>query len=353
MTHREMVLKTLRGEGIPVIPSYGECPMDVTVLDDILPKPSGDRTLDAIAHAEFYGNSSIRCGVVLKRETVSKDKSHHRYRYETGAVWHESYEPAFCREALEYPINTPDDVFRFSMPDPEERWRMTRSPEEIGRLHDAGYFVEGDVMGAWFGIYYYLASFENILMWMALEPDAARRLFDMTSDFSLRSAKILLDAGVDAIFTASDLGSGSGLLFSKEMFRTYVFPWLKALADLCHRHGAYLHLHSHGHIQDIMDDIAEAGVDLLNPVGPSDHNDLAMFKSKWGGRIALMGGISTTIMSMTEREIESHVEDVMRIGSQGGRFFPRTESGIPKMSKEKTLFYLETLKRMRKKYGSN
>ena len=74
-----------------------------------------------------------------------------------------------------------------------------------------------------------------------------------------------------------------------------------------------------------MDDIVEAGVDIVNPVGPSDYNDLAMFKKRWGDRITLHGGISTKIRDMNDKEMREHISSVLAIGRKGGRFFPRTD----------------------------
>jgi hypothetical protein len=350
MTRREQAIAILKGEKLDVIPSYGECPMDVTV-GKILPEPTGDRIQDLIAIAEFMDNVTVGTGIGLKTETISRDDTHHTYRYETGAVWHESYVPTFNREATEYPINTPEEALNFTMPDPWEPDRFNDEAEKefVQTMHEKGFFVQGSVLGAWFGTYYFLSKFETVLSWMACEPEAAHALFDMTSHFSLESAKRVIASGVDAIFTASDLGSGNGLLFSPRMFDDYVFPWLKSLADLCHENGVFLHLHSHGHIENLMDRIVEAGVDMINPIGPSDHNDLAMFKEKWGNKITIMGGIGTTIAQMTDEEMREHVRQVVEIGRQGGRFFPRTESGIPPMPQEKALKYLQYLKEERKR----
>jgi uroporphyrinogen-III decarboxylase len=127
------------------------------------------------------------------------------------------------------------------------------------------------------------------------------------------------------------------------MFREYFFSWLKNLADLCHENNVHLHLHSHGHIGDLMDAIIEAGVDMVNPIGPSDNNDLSLFKQKWGDKITLHGGISTTIKDMNEEQMREHIHQVVSVGSQGGRFFPRTESGVPPMSLERTKLYIDIL----------
>lgn len=337
----------MNGEKPDVIPCYGECPMDVTVSRDLAPKRTGDPVRDGIAVAECFGNSAVGAWVgVMKQETISRDESHHTYRFESGAVWHEHYQPTFYREATVFPISTPEEALRYEMPEVNDpAWFDDEDlRRQVQLFHAAGYFVESGVMGAWEGIYDCLTRFDNILMWMAAEPGAAHALFDKARTFSLDAAKRLLACGVDCIITASDLGSGGALLFSPAMFREYVFPWLSELAELCHAQRAYLHLHSHGHIEDVMDGIVEAGVDIINPVGPSDRNDLAMFKRRWGDKITLHGGISTTINTMSEEELRRHVSDVISVGRMGGRFFPRTESGIPPMPPEKGRFYVETLR---------
>jgi len=347
--HRERVIAVLKGEKPEEIPSLGETPMDVTVFRELMPPATGDAVKDAIRQAEFFDNSAVGVGLGLRTETISRDETHHTYRYETGAVWHESYQPTFCREATEFPVNSPEEALTFQMPDVADPGRLDDDllRRQVRAWHDAGYFVQGGIMGAWQGIYYYLTSFDNILMWMGVEPEAAHALFAKTTKFSLDSARRLLACGVDCIFPPSDLGSGQGLLFSPAMFREYVFGWLKQLADLCHEHNAFFHLHSHGHIQDVMDGIVEAGVDMINPIGPSDHNDLAMYKRRWGDQITLHGGISTKINTMARDEIRRHVHEVIEIGRGGGRFFPRTESGIPPMPADKALFYVKVLKEER------
>jgi len=350
MTHRENIIAVLNGEKPPVIPCFEESPMDATVFSDLLPSATGDAVQDAIHFAEFFDNSCLSAGTThIKSKTISKDDTHHRYRYETGAQWLESYKPTFFREAISYPVNSPREALDFEMPDPEDPARLDEKAltRRIRAFHEAGYFVQASTIGAWAGIYYFCTSFQNILAWMAGEPEAAHALFDKTRRFSIAFAGRLLTCGVDAVTAASDLGSADALLFSPSMFREYVFPWLKEAANLCHEYGAYFHLHSHGHIQDVMDGIVEAGVDIINPVGPSGNNDLAFFKRRWGDRITLNGGIGTAIAAMPEEQIRRHISGVIEVGRKGGRFFPRTESGIPPMPRDKALFYINTLREER------
>ena len=351
MTRRESVIAVLRGGKPPVIPSFGECPMDATVLAGLIPPGSGDAADDAMAYTDFFDNCVANVHLGVSQTTLSRDKNHHMYEYETGAVWTERYTPVFCREATRYPVNSPEEAFTFTMPvfDDGKRFDRPFLTRTTKKLKDNGYFVQGNITGAWSSSYYYITRFENMLEWMLSEPEAAAHIMKEASDFSIKSAEVMLECGVDCVFTFSDLGTSISTLFSKEAFRTYVCPWLEAICRLCHNYGAFFHLHSHGHIETFMDDIVESGVDLINPVGPSDNNDLAMFKEKWGDKISFMGGISTTIAQMNEDEMRRHVAGVITVGRKGGRFFPRTESGIPLMPVEKTLLYLDILKEERMK----
>jgi hypothetical protein len=345
---RDEVLKTLRGETVSVIPTIAEWFMDVTV-----PRSFG---LDIPAHpvagalfcAEFFGNFDVCVQTGPAEKTLSETPAERVLQYETGAVWRERYQPVFCREPLRFPVNSPEDVFKFKMPPPA--WD-TDIPGRVRFFKEKGYFVQGVVPGVWGHVYYYLTSMENILLWMAAEEEAAFKIFDIMGAYIVELCGRLLDAGVDAIFTANDLGTGSSLLFSGDLFKRFIFPWLKKISDICHQRGAFLHLHSHGHIQDIMDTLVDAGVDILNPVGPSDRNDLAFFKRKWGGKITLLGGVSTTVADMSGEEIEAHIARVMEAGCGRGRFMPRTESGIPLMPVGKARFFIDTLARHRKEFA--
>jgi hypothetical protein len=85
LTHRQRVIRAVAGELLEEIPCLQETPMDPTVMGDMLPASTGDPVRDAIRRAEFFGNSVLSVeGVGLARVTLSRDESHHCYRYETG-----------------------------------------------------------------------------------------------------------------------------------------------------------------------------------------------------------------------------------------------------------------------------
>ena len=80
----------------------------------------------------------------------------------------------------------------------------------------------------------------------------------------------------------------------------------------------------------------EAGIDIINPVGPTDNMDLNVIKRKYGDRITILGGLSKNIGLMDYETLDNYIEEVIRLGSIGGGFIPRGESGITaEMDEEK------------------
>ena len=123
---------------------------------------------------------------------------------------------------------------------------------------------------------------------------------------------------------------------SPDMFRRFLYPWYKKFCDLAHAHNCYTYMHSHGDINLLFGDLMEAGIDIINPVGPTDNMDLNVIKRKYGDRITILGGLSKNIGLMDYETLDNYIEEVIRLGSIGGGFIPRGESGITaEMDEEK------------------
>jgi uroporphyrinogen decarboxylase len=125
------------------------------------------------------------------------------------------------------------------------------------------------------------------------------------------------------------------------------------MAKLCHQYGAYLQIHSHGNINDIIPALMETGVDVLNPVGPTDGMDLERLLSSYGHQTVFAGGISKRIGEMTKEELGAHLQEVISIGKRYGSYIFRGEGGIPStMSHEMFRYYMETSQSLRTVAGT-
>ena len=79
--------------------------------------------------------------------------------------------------------------------------------------------------------------------------------------------------------------------------------------------------HCCGNVEPIMDDILDFGIDILNPLQP-ESLDFPSFKSKYGGRLILWGGISVqhTMPHGTAEDVRREVRNAGKILGNGGAF---------------------------------
>jgi hypothetical protein len=137
------------------------------------------------------------------------------------------------------------------------------------------------------------------------------------------SAHILQNTNTQALFLNSDY-SGPPII-SPALYRKWDKPVLKAVADLCKKYAVPLHLHQHGHLLAVMDDIVEAGVSIVCPLFPppqGDVDDLAALKRRYGDRIALKGNVDpfAILLKGTPRDVEREVQGCITAAAKGGGF---------------------------------
>ena len=69
---------------------------------------------------------------------------------------------------------------------------------------------------------------------------------------------------VDGFLICDDWGAQRSMLISPALWREYFKPIYRDFAEIAHRHGKKLFMHSDGHILDIYPDLVEIGIDALN-----------------------------------------------------------------------------------------
>jgi len=155
-------------------------------------------------------------------------------------------------------------------------------------------------------------------------PDDCRRLHARYVEFlSQRTRLILEKTPAQAIFVNSNY-SGPPIV-SPRLYREWDKPVLAAVAAVCREKGVPLHLHQHGRAAILMDDLIEAGVNLVCPLLPppqGDVADLARLKERCGGRIALKGNVDPlgVLLKGTPRQVEEAVKRCLRTAGAGGAY---------------------------------
>lgn len=359
MNPRERVLATLRRQPVDRLPSYDEF-LDLAAETKFAPQFAGMKSYgtmpatkkstpdEAAAMLRFMDCDIAEVASGRLRTRVLKESGQESvFEFENGAIWRLD-KATSQTEAVSLPLESKRDPAEVALPDPDDPERYQGVRERAGSFREAGYFCLGKVHGVFSGLWYLFRPLDSLFMDMLDDPVYVHELVDLIGNYVHQTTRQLLERGVDCILMNDDMGSSGGLLFSPRAYERFFQGWHRKMADLCHGYGSYLQIHSHGNINGILPALMDTGVDILNPVGPTDGMNLEELLQEYGQRCVFAGGISKRIGEMSKAELGAHLEEVISIGKRYGSYIYRGEGGIPAtMSHEMFRFYMETSRRLR------
>jgi len=125
------------------------------------------------------------------------------------------------------------------------------------------------------------------------------------------------------ISEAADMAFKTGLLFPPAFLRKSFIPGYTRFCDAVHRKGRKVLFHSDGNLTEILDDLVEAGIDLLHPLEPLAGMDPGEIHRRYP-HLILLGSIDVSqllpygteeqIADRVKRNIEA-AEGMIMIGS--------------------------------------
>jgi hypothetical protein len=266
--------------------------------------------------------------------------------YETGVHKEVRYAPHFYHN-YDDPLANLSNL-DLAWPDPHDPSRYQGLADEVAYHKARDRMTYANLNGFFSGVHYFLYPYDQFLMDLLLEPKGAKALVDRLGSFNLEVARHLLESGVDMLCFCDDLGSDKSLLISPQLYREFFRPWHGRLAELCHSYGAILHMHSHGNTKAIMDDLYEIGIDLLNPVDPSEEMDMASLVEAYGDTITFAGGINKFFFEWNEEAQWEYLKHLYASVQHG--FFLMDSGGIPEQVNQE---HWERFKRMKQELALN
>jgi len=142
-----------------------------------------------------------------------------------------------------------------------------------------------------------LRGLEQMLMDLVLNRRFVEALMEKVLEINLAGTeRFLQEVGpyIQIYRTADDLATQGGLLMSLEMYRSRLKPYHRKYSEFVKSHtSAAILYHSCGNMTNLIDDLAEIGVDAINPVQVSAMPETAKLKAQFGDRITFWGGIDT------------------------------------------------------------
>jgi uroporphyrinogen decarboxylase len=168
-------------------------------------------------------------------------------------------------------------------------------------------------------------GWEQMFVDMAERPDWAHFLCGKFTEFYLEDYARAAEATqgrIDLFLLISDLGCQRGPLISPAMFREFVAPYLKRMIDQIHRLGARVLYHSCGGIRAFIPELIRLGIDVLDPLQPTDPGmSPERLKADFGGQLCFHGGID--VQHLLPRASQDEVKHEVRrycqtLGRSGG-----------------------------------
>ncbi len=191
----------------------------------------------------------------------------------------------------------------------------------------------------------FLRGMEELLVDLILHPGFVHELLDGIAEVLLANLEIYdRELAINCVWLSDDYGSQYDLLMSPEHWREFIRPRVKRICDAVHDAGYHFALHSDGAITSVIPDIADMGVDILNPV-QAECVDVHRVKHEFGQRMTLWGGYGSqgTLVFGTPGRIRSEVNDLCDDLGAGGGFILQPGLSIQnEVPVENTVAFIDT-----------
>ncbi|MFI4910888.1 MAG: uroporphyrinogen decarboxylase family protein [Sedimentisphaeraceae bacterium JB056] len=248
--------------------------------------------------------------------------------FETGAKAKIQFKPHFYH-TFDLPVKTFGDLKSLNLPDPFDENRYKSIKDNIKYLKDRGEFVMCSLNGFFSGLHYFLCDYQEVLMGLIADHKLIEGMLDKLGNWNLAVAGQLADCGADCIALCDDLGAKQSMLLSPDHYRKFFKKWHKQLCDNMHEKGVLVHLHSHGAISPVLNDIADCGFDFVNPFDPEEGFDIEYLLKEYSKEFVIVGGLPASFWLWDRQKQLKNVEYLIKLGHEYGRFVLMDSGGIP------------------------
>jgi uroporphyrinogen decarboxylase len=277
MTSRELVVSALEFQSPPRVPRQLW----------LLPWAELTYPRELAAIREKYPDDLVRCPEFLARPLVTTGS-----QYEPGFFideWgcrFESRQAGVIGEVKDPLLKSWRDLDALRLP-------CERLSVDAGRVDEFCFAADAFVYSAasvnLFERLQFLRGPEALYIDLAERPDELFLLIERLRAFFKEELEIWASTEVDALFFLDDWGSQKSLLISPALWREIFKPIYREFAEIAHRHGKYVFMHSDGYIADIFPDLIEIGVDAVN--SQIFCMDVAELGRRFAGRITFWGEV--------------------------------------------------------------
>ncbi|HNR41341.1 MAG TPA: uroporphyrinogen decarboxylase family protein [Bacteroidales bacterium] len=229
----------------------------------------------------------------------------------------------------------------YAFPDPRDKRYFKDIPGKIEKYGDRFRLY---AMGfSLFERAWTMRGMENLLTDFCLNTDFVHELMESITQYNLEQIDEALKYDIDGIELGDDWGQQRGLIMGYDMWKEFIYPYLKRTYRFIKDRGKYVFIHSCGDVDELFDDLADIGVDCFNPFQPEVMDVRALLKqyhrklSFWGGlsiqRILPYGSVDDVIRETRE---------LIEAGKEGGYIFAPSHAVEGDAPVENIIAFIET-----------
>jgi len=222
---------------------------------------------------------------------------------------------------------------------------------EIAAIHEKGLAAQVWMECTIWETAWYMRTMETLMTEMAMEDEKAVFLLDKITDLACLRAEKYAAAGADVIAIGDDVGMQETIMMSTAMYGKWLKPRLKRVIDAAKaaKPDVIIQYHSCGHVNELIPELIEAGIDVLNPVQPECMNATEIF-SQYKDSLSFNGslGTQTTMPFASPQEVKDTVKrNLDAVGDQGGLLCCPTHMLEPEVPWENIEAYVEACREYR------
>ncbi len=176
-----------------------------------------------------------------------------------------------------------------------------------------------------------IIGFENLCYMLFDNESLIEDTFARVGEILLEYYKIVSRySAVGALIVNDDWGFSSQTLLSPDDLRKYVIPWHKEFVEVIHKSGKQAILHSCGQLENVMDDV----IDHIGFDAKHSYEDkilpVEQAYEKWGGRIAVLGGLDMDFVCTADpQDIYHRAKAMLDRTSEKGGYALGTGNSVP------------------------
>lgn len=184
---------------------------------------------------------------------------------EWGCYW-VSNRPGDMGQIRDHVLQTIHEFDKLPRPDGRDPARYAHLADELAQRPD-GYhvFCNGSIL---FERMHFLRGFSDLLMDSVLDEEGLIQFAEWVVTYQAQTLEYLTEhfkGRIHGFRGTDDLGTQSGPIMSPDQFRKIWKPFYAWIGKCCRQNGMHFWLHSCGRITPLLDDLIDAGVQVLNP----------------------------------------------------------------------------------------